>query len=93
MQFLQYRVAIFEIVPTISCAYLHIRRRPDQAKDAHMTHIFSSNLKNPFAKMAHAVATWNEATRVRAQLSHMTDRELADIGLIRADIERVARGA
>ena len=57
MQFLQYRVAIFEIVPTISCAYLHIRRRPDQAKDAHMTHIFSSNLKNPFAKMAHAVAT------------------------------------
>jgi hypothetical protein len=29
---------------------------------------------------------------VRRELSHLTDRELADIGIARSDIERVASG-
>jgi hypothetical protein len=29
---------------------------------------------------------------VRRKLSHLTDRELADIGIARSDIERVASG-
>ncbi|TAN57719.1 MAG: DUF1127 domain-containing protein [Rhodospirillales bacterium] len=33
-----------------------------------------------------------EKSRVRAELTAMDDRELADIGLVRTDIERVAQG-
>jgi uncharacterized protein YjiS (DUF1127 family) len=38
---------------------------------------------------------WHLATfrrHVRRDLSRMTDRELADIGLTRCDIDRIARG-
>ena len=33
-----------------------------------------------------------EKRRIRAELTAMDDRELADIGLVRTDIERVAQG-
>lgn len=35
--------------------------------------------------------TWNDERTTRNQLSALTDRELADIGLTRGDIARVAR--
>jgi uncharacterized protein YjiS (DUF1127 family) len=34
--------------------------------------------------------TWNEARITRKQLHALTDRELADVGLCRADIDRIA---
>lgn len=40
-------------------------------------------------------AAWNERRRIArtiAELEALSDHELADIGLARADIERVARG-
>jgi uncharacterized protein YjiS (DUF1127 family) len=45
------------------------------------------SLGNLFATLK----TWNEARITRKQLHALTDRELADVGLCRADIERVVR--
>lgn len=38
-----------------------------------------------------AVSTWNDSRVTRNALSRLTDRELNDIGLVRGDIEDVAR--
>lgn len=37
-----------------------------------------------------AVIAWNDARRIKADLSRLSDRELADIGLNRGDIDDVA---
>ena len=37
------------------------------------------------------VADWHDARTTRAALSRLGDRELEDIGLVRADIDKVAR--
>lgn len=36
-------------------------------------------------------SAWNEQRVTRSALNRLTERELADIGLTRADIERVVR--
>jgi uncharacterized protein YjiS (DUF1127 family) len=33
---------------------------------------------------------WKRHEAVRRELSHLTDRELADIGITRSDIDRIA---
>ncbi|MBD3765948.1 MAG: DUF1127 domain-containing protein [Rhodobacterales bacterium] len=38
-----------------------------------------------------ALAAWNEARVTRAALERLSDRELDDIGLCRADIEMLGR--
>lgn len=38
-----------------------------------------------------AIAAWNDARVTRNELSQLSDRELDDIGLTRADIDKVAR--
>jgi uncharacterized protein YjiS (DUF1127 family) len=38
------------------------------------------------------IQAYRERRRTVAQLSQLSDRELADIGLCRADIQRVAAG-
>lgn len=38
-----------------------------------------------------ALAAWNDARSTRNSLSKLSDRELEDIGLIRGDIDDVAR--
>ena len=43
-----------------------------------------------FAKIAGAFAAWKEANATRKALSSLTDRELDDIGLTRADIDVIA---
>jgi uncharacterized protein YjiS (DUF1127 family) len=35
---------------------------------------------------------WRRYETVRRELSHLTDGELADIGITRSDIERIASG-
>ncbi|WP_037253513.1 DUF1127 domain-containing protein [Roseobacter sp. SK209-2-6] len=39
-----------------------------------------------------AVVTWNDARVTKNSLESLSDRELADIGLCRGDIEGVAEG-
>ncbi|KGJ11956.1 DUF1127 domain-containing protein [Paracoccus panacisoli] len=44
------------------------------------------------SRLGAAFAHWAEVRETRSQLNRLTDRELTDIGLSRADIEHVARG-
>jgi uncharacterized protein YjiS (DUF1127 family) len=39
------------------------------------------------------LAAWNDARITRKALSSLTDRELDDLGLIRADIDVIATGS
>lgn len=45
---------------------------------------------NVFASVVSAFHAWNDARSTRKSLNALTDRELADIGLCRGDIEDVA---
>jgi uncharacterized protein YjiS (DUF1127 family) len=51
---------------------------------------FTSALANRFAAAASAVSARIERARVYGELSRMSDRDLADIGVSRADIAQVA---
>jgi uncharacterized protein YjiS (DUF1127 family) len=35
---------------------------------------------------------WKRYSEARRELSHLSDRELADIGITRSDIDRIAHG-
>ena len=45
-----------------------------------------------FANTRERLQRWNDTRRTRNALRVLSDRELADIGLTRADVERVATG-
>ena len=45
-----------------------------------------------FGTITQAVRKWQERQRVRQELSRLSDRELADIGLTRGEINGVVRG-
>lgn len=52
----------------------------------------STNVVAAFiASISNAVVAWNDQRQTRNALCDLTDRELADIGLSRGDIEQVAR--
>ena len=44
------------------------------------------------ATITRAVRSWQERNRARHELQHLTDRDLADIGLTRSGIEAALRG-
>jgi uncharacterized protein YjiS (DUF1127 family) len=43
-----------------------------------------------FASIARLFQDWKRHGAVRRELSHLSDRELADIGITRSDIDRIA---
>ena len=47
-------------------------------------------LGNVIARIVADVTAWNDARKTRQALSHLSDRELEDIGLVRGDIARIA---
>jgi uncharacterized protein YjiS (DUF1127 family) len=63
-----------------------------------MASIDSSRTLNPsasfggfFARTLDMIASWNERRATRNALSQLSDRELDDIGLVRGDINAIAR--
>jgi uncharacterized protein YjiS (DUF1127 family) len=44
------------------------------------------------ASLARLLQSWRRSEEVKRELSHLSDRELADIGITRSDIERIASG-
>jgi uncharacterized protein YjiS (DUF1127 family) len=46
--------------------------------------------KTMFTSIVRRYQAWRRHEAVRRELSHLTDRELADIGITRSDIERIA---
>ncbi|MDJ0822439.1 MAG: DUF1127 domain-containing protein [Paracoccaceae bacterium] len=51
----------------------------------------AGRIGNFFANAFGALAAWNDARVTRNSLEKLSDRELEDIGLIRGDIDNVAR--
>jgi len=47
---------------------------------------------NIFDRVSASLRYWADVRETRKQLSALSDRELSDIGLVRGDIDRVARG-
>lgn len=43
------------------------------------------------ARLTAMITTWNEVRATRRELNALSDHALADIGLVRADIEQVSR--
>ncbi len=52
---------------------------------------FGGQISGLVASAFGAVSAWNDARITRKSLSRLSDRELDDIGLTRADIETVSR--
>ncbi|SIS81760.1 protein of unknown function [Roseivivax lentus] len=51
----------------------------------------ASRIGSVFVTATSVASDWNQRRVTRRKLSQLTDRELDDVGLTRADIERVAR--
>jgi uncharacterized protein YjiS (DUF1127 family) len=43
-----------------------------------------------FSSIARLFHAWKRSGDIRRELSHLSDRELADIGITRSDIDRIA---
>ncbi len=43
-----------------------------------------------FASIARLFSAWRRHDAITRELSHLSDRELADIGITRSDIDRIA---
>jgi uncharacterized protein YjiS (DUF1127 family) len=41
------------------------------------------------SSLARILSAWKRSEAVRRELSHLSDRELADIGITRSDIDRI----
>ena len=54
-----------------------------------MTMITLNEIQGPFARIAEALRVWKHRRETRAELHRLSERELNDIGLNRADIEAV----
>ncbi|TCP41707.1 DUF1127 domain-containing protein [Rhodovulum marinum] len=53
--------------------------------------LFGGRLHRLLPDLMGALAAWNDARVTRNALSRLSDRELDDIGLCRADIDRITR--
>lgn len=51
----------------------------------------ANRIGSMFVSAFGAMSAWNDTRQTRTSLEALTDRELDDIGLTRADIDRVAR--
>jgi uncharacterized protein YjiS (DUF1127 family) len=52
-----------------------------------------SSASRMLADLFGRIAAWNDARVTRKSLSALTDRELDDLGLVRGDIDDIARGS
>ncbi|MBK1635583.1 DUF1127 domain-containing protein [Rhodovulum adriaticum] len=54
-------------------------------------HLFGGRLNRMIGDTLGRLATWHDARATRTALNRLSDRELDDIGLCRADIARIGR--
>jgi uncharacterized protein YjiS (DUF1127 family) len=74
-----------------SSGWIHSYTAPDQGGQLRST--LADKLGWLAARAMVGLAAWLEKRRVSAELMALDDRELADIGLSRTDIDRVAEGS
>jgi len=58
----------------------------------HKAHKVAARFSSAFHGALGSLTTWNDSRMTRNTLSSLSNRELEDIGLTRADIDRVANG-
>ena len=61
------------------------------SEDIDMTMMTMNAAQGPFARIAAALRVWQHRRETRAELNRLTERELSDIGLCRADIETLVQ--
>jgi uncharacterized protein YjiS (DUF1127 family) len=62
------------------------------AKTLVYQHLILGNRTMILLPLLNAFQAWRNKDRVSHELNRMTDRELADIGIVRSDIESVVQG-
>ena len=65
----------------------------DTSRATYGSHGLTGRIGATLSSIVATVVAWNDARVTRNALSHLSDRELEDIGLARGDIERVAAGS
>jgi uncharacterized protein YjiS (DUF1127 family) len=63
----------------------------DTSRTAYGSNTAATSVLSFFSKLAGNIVDWNDARMTRNALSSLSDRELEDIGLIRGDIDSVAK--
>ena len=53
----------------------------------------AGRVSSPLTSAFKAFSAWNDARKTRNELSQLSPKELNDIGITRADIDRIAFGA
>ena len=61
----------------------------DHTRSAASDRVFGANLSSAVAAVIGRVVAWNDARVTRKALARLSDHELADIGLSRADIDTI----
>ena len=67
---------------TLASIFTHIPALPDNP--------LGKKDKKMLTSIARLYQAWKRHEAVKRELSHLTDRELADIGITRSDIDRIA---
>lgn len=63
------------------------------AFDTSRPHVVAPRVEGFITGLIGSVIAWNDARIIRNELNRLTDRELEDVGLVRGDIDQVARSA
>ena len=66
------------------------RRRTDRSSPLRFRRVAGKGRKTMFISIVRLYQAWKRYETVRRELSQLTDRELADIGISRSDIDRIA---
>lgn len=64
----------------------------DTTRPAYGAAPVAGQVKGFISNLVAAMVAWNDARVTRKALNSLTDRELDDIGLVRGDIDDVAKG-
>jgi uncharacterized protein YjiS (DUF1127 family) len=66
------------------------RRRTDRSSPLRFRRVAGKGRKTMFISIVRLYQAWKRYETVRRELSQLTDRDLADIGITRSDIDRIA---
>jgi uncharacterized protein YjiS (DUF1127 family) len=72
---------------------LYAHHRNDAGTKKEVADVNTASGKGIIMNVARSFNNWRKYRKTVAELGRMSARELSDVGISRADIERVARGA
>jgi uncharacterized protein YjiS (DUF1127 family) len=83
--------ANFAVLILLHCTYLPAVERKQSPKPGTVRSTYQENIM--FEVLKTRITAWKRYSRTVSELNALTNRELADLGIARADIQRVAREA